>query len=53
VLLFEGRFEADYALDPGGQRFLMVQTGPGASTQIKVVLDWFEQVRRLVPTGRD
>lgn len=53
TLLFEGQFEAGYALDPGGQRFIMVQTGPGATTQIKVVLNWFEALRRLVPNGRN
>jgi serine/threonine-protein kinase len=50
MLLFEGQFEEGYAVDPEGQRFLMVQADPGALTRINVVLNWFEELRRLVPT---
>jgi serine/threonine-protein kinase len=49
MLLFEGQFEEGYAVDPEEQRFLMVQAEPGAMTRINVVLNWFEELRRLVP----
>jgi Tol biopolymer transport system component len=59
-VLFEGRYEpapfpvANYDVSPDGQRFLMLkpveQTG-AAPTQINVVLNWFEELKRRVPTG--
>jgi hypothetical protein len=35
-----------------GQRFLMIKEGEQAAsaTQINVVLNWFEELKRLVPT---
>jgi serine/threonine-protein kinase len=38
---------------PNGQRFLMLKRADQtvASTQITVVLNWFEELKRLVPTG--
>ena len=55
-LLFEGTYQrsaggsAFYDVTPDGKRFVMVQTqGPG-STEINVVLNWFEELKRLVPT---
>jgi Tol biopolymer transport system component len=45
---------ANYDVSPDGQRFLMLkpveqeQAGP---TQINVVLNWTEELKRLVPTG--
>ena len=61
--LFEGHYlpnslgygDANYDVSPDGQRFLMLksveqqQTGP---TQINVVLNWTEELKRLVPTGK-
>ena len=57
--LFAGRFFAasddntmyDVALD--GQRFLMIQESEQleAATQINVVLNWFEELKRRVPTN--
>ena len=61
--LFEGRYASNplgyarpnYDVSPDGQRFLMLkpveqqQTGP---TQINVVLNWTEELKRLVPTGK-
>jgi serine/threonine-protein kinase len=60
--LFEGHYlatppqfaRANYDVSPDGQRFLMLkpleqnQTTP---TQINVVLNWTEELKRLVPTG--
>ena len=61
TLLFEGQYHNDfnwsppnYDVTPGGQRFLMIQPGEGeAATQINVVLNWFEELKRLVPTNHD
>ena len=60
-MLFDGRYEspplpiANYDVSPDGQRFLMIkpveqkQAGP---TQINVVLNWFEELKQKVPTGK-
>jgi Tol biopolymer transport system component len=54
-LLFEGLYVAssDYDVTADGQRFLMIkpvaQEG-AAATQIHVVLNWFEELKRRVPT---
>jgi Tol biopolymer transport system component len=60
-LLFEGPYEPtpltnpNYDVSPDGHRFLMlkpveqVQTAP---TQINVVLNWFEELKQKVPTGK-
>ena len=59
-LLFEGRFAfthhpgmaRNYDVSRDGQRFLMVQSvQESAPTQINVVLNWVEELKRLVPTG--
>ncbi len=57
VVLFTGRYSivgpvVDYDISPDGQRFLMIkeadeEEGQG---QINVVLNWFEELKRLVPT---
>jgi serine/threonine-protein kinase len=44
-----------YDVSPDGQRFLMlkpVESQVSAPTQINVVLNWFEELKRRVPTGR-
>jgi hypothetical protein len=59
-VLFEGRFEylpqaANYDVSPDGQRFLMIQAGEqdsAAPQQIHVVLNWFEELKRRVPSGQ-
>jgi len=59
-MLFEGRFRVStrtfpmYDVSPDGQRFLMLkpsEQGGAAPTQINVVLNWSEELKRLVPTG--
>jgi hypothetical protein len=42
---------ACYDVSPDGQRFLMIQSGEkqAAATQINVVLNWFEELKRKVP----
>ena len=39
----------DIALD--GRRWVLVENTKEPATQINVVLNWFEELRRLVPTG--
>jgi Tol biopolymer transport system component len=58
-MLFEGPYEqppvpiANYDVSPDGQRFLMLKPSEqeAAPTQINVVLNWFEELKRRVPTG--
>ena len=43
----------DYDVSPDGQRFLMLKaTDQPAPTQINVVLNWFEELKQKVPTGK-
>jgi eukaryotic-like serine/threonine-protein kinase len=60
-VLFEGHYQPtpltfpNYDVSPDGQRFLMlkpVEAGEGAPTQIDVVLNWFEELKRRVPAGK-
>jgi hypothetical protein len=59
-MLFEGTFETStvlrtqYDVTPDGQRFVMVQQGAGDAgvSQIHVVLNWFEELKRSVPAAR-
>jgi serine/threonine-protein kinase len=57
-LLFEGTYSGwepygrMYDLAPDGERFLMIQESepPPPPTQYNIVLNWFEELKRLVPT---
>jgi serine/threonine protein kinase/Tol biopolymer transport system component len=60
-LLFEGPYLptpatfSNYDVSPDGQRFLMlkpVEQAQAAPTQINVVLNWFEELKQKVPTGK-
>jgi serine/threonine-protein kinase len=58
-MLFEGQYEgagpvANYDISPDGQRFLMIKTNEqeSAPTQINVALNWFEELKKKVPTGK-
>jgi serine/threonine-protein kinase len=60
-MLFAGLYEvapvpsADYDVSPDGQRFLMLKSADqaeAAPTQINVVLNWFEELKQKVPTGK-
>jgi serine/threonine-protein kinase len=58
-MLFEGpyvptpRSFPDYDVSPDGQRFLMLKASEQgqAPAQINVVLNWFEELKRRVPSG--
>jgi hypothetical protein len=42
----------NYDITPDGKRFIMVIKGEQRTAmQINMVLDWFEELKRLVPTG--
>jgi serine/threonine-protein kinase len=60
-ILFEGPYQPtpvtfpNYDVSPDGQRFLMLKPAgqaEAASTQINVVLNWFEELKQIVPTGK-
>jgi eukaryotic-like serine/threonine-protein kinase len=45
----------NYDVSPDGQRFLMIKpndAGDAAPAQINVVLNWFEELKRLAPTEK-
>jgi len=56
VVLFLGRYTTggqivNYDISPDGQRFLMIKEADDEGQgQINVVLNWFEELKRLVPT---
>jgi serine/threonine-protein kinase len=57
--LFEGQYFTafgirNYDITPDGQRFVMVKENEEqpAATQLIVVLNWFEELKRLVPTEK-
>ena len=57
-VLFEHRYAfgsaqtvANYDVSPDGQRFLMVKDD-SASGKINIVVNWFEELRRLAPVGQ-
>ncbi len=48
-----GSYRGDYDIAPDGRRFLMIKASTQESaTQIHVVLNWIEELKRLVPTDR-
>jgi Tol biopolymer transport system component len=60
-LLFEAHYETsvnvfqrDYDVSPDGQRFLMIKATEqeSAATQLNVVLNWSDELRRLAPPGK-
>jgi hypothetical protein len=56
--LFTGRYEsfrfsANYDITPDGDRFIMIKPEKKSEpTQIIVVLNWFEELKRRVPLGK-
>jgi len=61
-VLFEGEYVPtpltfpNYDVSPDGQHFLMLkpaEAAEGAPSQINVVLNWFEELKRRVPTGKN
>lgn len=60
-LVFQGAYERgaiysrDYDVTPDGRRFLMLRSSEpeAAATEIQFVTNWFEELKRRVPAGRD
>jgi hypothetical protein len=63
-VLFAGQYQprpniiptANYDIAPDGQRFLMVKPSgqdQAEPTQFNVVLNWFEELKQKVPTGKN
>ena len=57
-LLFRGRFSmgplrqtANYDVAPDGRFVMLREVVAGSSPDIIVVLNWFEELKRLVPTN--
>jgi hypothetical protein len=57
----DGRGEGHYAtyqtlpsydVTPDGQRFLLTKTAEQGQQEISVVLNWFEELKQKVPTGK-
>ncbi|MDA2923935.1 serine/threonine-protein kinase [Acidobacteria bacterium AH-259-L09] len=40
-----------YCVRRDGQRFLLIEPAEGTAVPINIVLNWFEELKRLVPTG--
>ncbi len=56
VGMFTGRYTmaggfVNYDISADGQQFLMIKEEEGQQDQINVVLNWFEELKRLVPTN--
>jgi hypothetical protein len=60
-LLFEGQYatafsplDRDYDVSSDGQRFLMIKASEEESgaTQLNVVINWSDELRRLAPAGK-
>jgi serine/threonine protein kinase/Tol biopolymer transport system component len=60
--MFEGPYvfgrSRNYDVSPDGQRFLMIKegeekAGTSARTELILVENWFEELKRLVPTGKN
>jgi len=58
-MLFEGQYQNRvwmdgiqmYDVSPDCRRFVMIAGAEGTMSQLVVVLNWFEELKRLVPTG--
>ena len=53
-VVFEGRYSGGvfrtYDISPNGERFLMIKESGSDSTEFILVQNWFEELKRLVPT---
>ena len=52
--LFEGPYtkglDGNWDISPDGKRFLMIRDDSKPPRELRVVLNWFEELKRLVPT---
>ena len=58
IELFTGTFGADefgnrsYDVTADGERFVMILQTSSPIENVKIVFNWFEELKRLAPTGR-
>jgi serine/threonine protein kinase len=54
VRLFASDGRRGYDVSPDGHRFLIIEKAEAGSSpsRLKLVLNWFEELKRLVPTGK-
>ncbi len=50
VISSTGRIQRDFDIAPDGQAFVMVRQGEQEAPDIVIVLNWFDELKRLVPT---
>ncbi len=50
--LGHGAYGRTYDITPDGRRFVMVKEMNPPPRRIAVVLNWFEELKRLVPPGK-
>jgi serine/threonine-protein kinase len=53
-VIFKGRYEGTFDISPDDQRFLLLKslTQEASSTQVNLGLNWFEELKRLLPASR-
>jgi hypothetical protein len=49
-VLFRAKARNMYDVSPDGERFVMVHNDETSQPRINVVLDWFSELEKLVPT---
>jgi len=55
VVNVDRRFRTNFDVTADGQRFLVAQSpdsAGNASPRVRVILNWFEELKQRVPTGR-
>ena len=51
VLFKLAQYSSGFDIHPDGDRFVMIK-GDATSAQMVVVVNWFEELKRKVPTGK-
>ena len=53
TMLFAGKYIEEFDVSEDGQRFVMIRQRAGSTQdEITIVLNWFEEIKRLDPTGK-
>jgi hypothetical protein len=50
--LYDFRYGRNYDVMPDGKHLVMIAASGTAGSEITVVLNWFEELKRLAPTGK-
>ena len=51
-LLFAGRYASSYDVAPDGRFVMVTEDESPPETQLNVLLGWFDDLRRRVPSGK-